>query len=253
MPPGEVTASRSSTGCSPDSRSIRALPTAVCTMSSAATARGRPNRMPASIIASTRKKKYAGPLPDRAVTASCCDSGTRTTLPTGLSRSSTTCRCSSPACEPGEIADIASSTKTGVLVMTRTTGVPSGSSSSTSDEVMPAAIDTTSAPGRRCVATSPSSVRMSWGLTTRSTTSATATASSGLGVATPYRSAISAARPWCRSAASSELAGSPERSRPDSSASPSLPTPRTAISVMSGSPARAGRTRGWPVVRRGVA
>ena len=60
-------------------------------------ARGNPSRMPASIIASTRKKKYAGPLPDKAVTASCCDSGTRSTLPTGASSASVAARCSGPA------------------------------------------------------------------------------------------------------------------------------------------------------------
>src|SRR6478672_2045660 len=61
VPPGDVTASRSSVGCSPESRSMMAAPTADWMISSADTARGNPSRMPASIIASTRKKKYAGP------------------------------------------------------------------------------------------------------------------------------------------------------------------------------------------------
>ena len=64
-------------------------------------------------------------------------------------------------------------------------------------------------------------------------------------------SAISAARSACRSAASMLAAGVPDRSRPDSSASPSLPTPSSAmVRVTTGSPARAGRTPGWPVVPR---
>ena len=57
VPPGEVTASRRVTGCSPESRSIFAEPTADWMISSVDTARGNPSRMPASIIASTRKKK----------------------------------------------------------------------------------------------------------------------------------------------------------------------------------------------------
>ena len=57
VPAGEVTASRSFTGCSPESRSMIAEPIAVCTIRSWATWRGRPSRMPASVIASTRKKK----------------------------------------------------------------------------------------------------------------------------------------------------------------------------------------------------
>ena len=60
------------------------------------------------------------------MTASCWDSGTRTTLPTVASSSSTICRWSSVAWLPAEIADIASPTSIGVFGMTRTTGVPAG-------------------------------------------------------------------------------------------------------------------------------
>ena len=54
VPPGEVTASRRMVGCSPESRSMVAAPTADWMISSADTALGSPSRMPASIIASTR-------------------------------------------------------------------------------------------------------------------------------------------------------------------------------------------------------
>jgi hypothetical protein len=57
VPAGEVTASRRITGWSSDSRSISAAPNADWTIRSAATVRGRPSRIPASIMASTRKKK----------------------------------------------------------------------------------------------------------------------------------------------------------------------------------------------------
>ena len=57
VPPGQVTASRRVTGCSPESRSMVAAPTADWMINSVDTARGNPSRMPASIMASTRKKK----------------------------------------------------------------------------------------------------------------------------------------------------------------------------------------------------
>ena len=82
VPPGEVTISRSSTGWVPVSRSILAEPSIVWTISSVATSRDSPSRMQASIIASASRKKYAGPLPLVAVTASRCCSGSRRTLPT---------------------------------------------------------------------------------------------------------------------------------------------------------------------------
>src|SRR3954471_16368063 len=82
VPPGEVTISRSSTGCLPVSRSILAEPSIVWMISSVATSRDRRSRMHASIIAWTSRKKCAGPLPLVAVTASKCDSFKRSSLPT---------------------------------------------------------------------------------------------------------------------------------------------------------------------------
>ena len=69
---------------------------------------------------------YAGPLPEIAVTASWCRSGSRTTFPQDLSSDSASARCSGVQCRPGEIAAIPSSTSAGVLGMTRTTDDPSG-------------------------------------------------------------------------------------------------------------------------------
>ena len=65
-------------------------------------------------------------------------------LPTGLSNCSARRRCSSVACGPGEITLIASSTSTGVLDMTRTTGTSPDSLRPIKAVVMPAATDVTS-------------------------------------------------------------------------------------------------------------
>ena len=70
VPPGDVTDSRSSTGCIFWSRSCFAVPNIVCTTSVVETSRESPSRIPASIIASARSAKYAGPEPETAVIAS---------------------------------------------------------------------------------------------------------------------------------------------------------------------------------------
>ena len=70
VPPGEVTISRSSTGCMCSSRSSFAVPSIVWTTSCVDISRERPSRIPASIIASASSAKYAGPEPETAVTAS---------------------------------------------------------------------------------------------------------------------------------------------------------------------------------------
>src|SRR4029077_12915323 len=70
VPPGLVTASRSSTGCMCSSRSSFAVPNIVWTTSCVVTSRERPSRMPASVIASASSAKYAGPDPETAGTAS---------------------------------------------------------------------------------------------------------------------------------------------------------------------------------------
>ena len=65
-----MTISRSSTGCIFWSRSCFAVPSIVWTTSWVEISRERPSRSPASIIASARSAKYAGPEPETAVTAS---------------------------------------------------------------------------------------------------------------------------------------------------------------------------------------
>src|SRR4029453_15938176 len=97
VPPGDVTISRSSTGCICSSRSSLAVPNIVWTTSSVETSRESPSRMPASIIASASSAKYAGPDPETAVTASMYGSGTRATAPRCESTSSARSGCLSSA------------------------------------------------------------------------------------------------------------------------------------------------------------
>ena len=109
----------------------------------------------------------------------------RSTRPTGLSSSSVRRRCSSPACAPAEITLIASSTSTGVLDITRTTGTSAGSRASMNDVGMPAATETTSRPAGITGAISSSSAAMSCGLTARIRVSARCAAATAVAVSTP--------------------------------------------------------------------
>src|SRR5262245_59401879 len=231
VPPGEVTRSRSTIGCSPVSRSIFAEPTTVCTTSSVAVVRGSPRCTPASIMASTTKNRYAGPEPLIAVTASSWYSGTCTTRPTERSSCSASFRWSSSQCVPGAIAAIPSSTSAGVLGMTRTTATPSARRDSISAVVMPAASEMTSCPARISPEISSSSRVMSCGLTTSTSVSARLAASRLETTSTPYLSRSSAARSGRRWVSSRSLVSRPARIRPDASVSPITPAPRIATVI----------------------
>ena len=80
--PVPIAASLTDWATSSRSSNIAADPAMVCTTRSVATGRVRPAATPASTSASTIRKKYAGPDPDTAVTASICDSDTVSTPPT---------------------------------------------------------------------------------------------------------------------------------------------------------------------------
>ena len=101
------------------------MPSIVCTTSVVEISRETPSRIPASIIASARSAKYAGPEPDSAVTASIACSGTRTTRPRWDSTSSASASCASPACAPAQMPAIPSCTVDGAFGIARTTGTPS--------------------------------------------------------------------------------------------------------------------------------
>ena len=123
------------------------------------------------------------------------------------------------ACGPGEIAVIASSTSAGVLVITRTTGVPSGSHLAKNAIGRPAQSDTTSFPaGDAAGPSSAISVRRVLRLDRdREHVGLRRPRRRCRPSRMPYRSASSAARSARRSVASSRSAGQPERSSPDSS------------------------------------
>src|SRR5829696_5542546 len=177
VPPGEVTISRSSTGCIFSSRRSLAVPNIVCTTSSVVSSRDRPRRMPASIIDSARSAKYAGPEPETAVTASMYRSGTRTTRPTWSSTSSARARCSSLAWAPAHSPATPSCTVAGVFGIARRTGTPGGTRSSIADVGTAAAIESTVWSVDRIPPISPSSGSKSCGLTAMTTIPAPATAS----------------------------------------------------------------------------
>ena len=100
----------------------------------------RPSPRPGSTRTRARSRTARSPRP-------AAYSGIRITLPTGASSSSARRRCSSAANDPAEITDIASSTSTGVLDITRTTGTSTGKRRSMNEVVIPAATEITSCDG----------------------------------------------------------------------------------------------------------
>ena len=177
VPPGDVTASRSSTGCISSSRRSRALPNIVCTTSFVDTSRLSPSRRPASIIASASSAKYAGPEPESAVTASRSTSETRTTAPRWPSASSASARSASPAERPAAIPAIPSCTSEGAFGIARTTLASGERWRSMNVVVTPAATERITCSEVTSDAISPSTVEMSCGLTATMTSEAPATAS----------------------------------------------------------------------------
>jgi hypothetical protein len=137
----------------------------VWTTSSVETSRESPSRMPASIIASARSAKYAGPEPETAVTASMYGSGTRTTRPTCVSTSSAIARCSRFACAPAQSPATPSWTVAGAFGIARRTGTPSVRRASICEVGIAAATESTVWSAVRSPPTSPSSTSKSCGLT----------------------------------------------------------------------------------------
>ena len=98
---------------------------------------------PDLIIDSTKLKKYAGPEPLTAVTASCCDSSTSSTKPVLESNSLVKSKSALVAKDPAEITDTPLPIWAGVLGITLTTGFFDLSRSSINLLVLPAAIEIT--------------------------------------------------------------------------------------------------------------
>src|SRR5439155_7675408 len=95
VPPGELTMSLSAPGCRFVSSRSLAAPSTVCVASVIAVTRSSPIFTPPSASDSMTTATYAGPEPDRPVTASISSSSITTTLPTAPTISSTVSR--SPA------------------------------------------------------------------------------------------------------------------------------------------------------------
>src|SRR5690606_13672757 len=123
-PAGDVTRSRRTAGWSSPSRTILAAPSTVCAASVKATGRGSPAATPPSESASMTVKTYAGPLPERPVTASMSDSSTLTAVPTEEKIRMATSRCSSVADAPLAMAEAAALTTQAMFGITLITGAP---------------------------------------------------------------------------------------------------------------------------------
>src|SRR5579863_2389320 len=177
-PPGEVTCLRKAAGASPDSNAIRAAPKAVCNVSCRAASGGRPRPMPASSRSSISRKKYAGPLPERAVTASIRDSSSiHSAVPTASRSAWAVARCALLTRGLAQSAAAPAPSSAGVLGMARTIASPPPSQCSRSGAAMPAAMERTS--GLRAwtaAATLSAAGFITCGFTANTTTSASCTA-----------------------------------------------------------------------------
>ena len=120
VPPGLVTPSLSMPGCWPLSMRSLAEPSTVCAASCSEARRESPTFTPASASASMMRKMYAGPLPERPVTASSCDSSSTTVSPTLSKMVLAVARSASVACSPSAIPVAPAPTVAGVLGMART-------------------------------------------------------------------------------------------------------------------------------------
>src|SRR5499425_1145843 len=172
VPPGEETMSLSCPGWTPVSRTSRAEPSTVCAARVIAVARSRPIFTPPSASASMAIATYAGPDPERPVTASIALSSSTTTLPTAAKSSWAASR--SPGLSPSAraMAVTPSSTRAGVLGMTRMSRAGLPSCSRSFRVATPAAMEMRSLPSSTTPATSLSTAPMIWGLTARMITSA---------------------------------------------------------------------------------
>ena len=81
LPPGEHTAARRTAGSVPVVKASRAVPAKVCRANRDALSRGRPQRTPASVIASRKRQTKAGPQPVTALPMSSFASSSFTQTP----------------------------------------------------------------------------------------------------------------------------------------------------------------------------
>src|SRR6266850_35978 len=119
VPPGELTMSLSAPGCMPVSSKSFAAPRTVWVASVIAVIRSSPIRTPPSASDSITMATYAGPEPDRPVTASISSSSRTTTRPTALKISPAASRSSGSRPSAFAMAVTPSRTRAGVFGITR--------------------------------------------------------------------------------------------------------------------------------------
>src|SRR5207244_7068068 len=177
VPPGLDTMSLRAPGCRRVSSSSLAAPSTVWVASVIAVMRSSPIFTPPSARDSITRATYAGPEPERPVTASMRDSSRTTTRPTALKISPATSR--SPGSRPSAlaIAVTPSRTSAGVLGMTRMSRASLPSPARSLGVETPAAIEMRSFRRVTAGAISLRTSSMIWGLTARITTSARRTSS----------------------------------------------------------------------------
>ena len=205
VPAGEVTASRSFTGCSPESRSMigradRGLHDQVVgdLPGQAEQDAGVDHRLDQEVEV---RRAGAGERGHRVLLGLGHPDGPAERLEHLLGQRQVRRRWRAA---PAEIAVIAWSTRAGVLVMTRTTGVPSGSQLGEEAGRQAGAERDDQLVGRHLRRRArPSASPASCGLTATASTSASATAASLSTTRMPYRAASSAARSGRRAVASS--------------------------------------------------
>src|SRR5574341_735214 len=177
VPPGELTMSLSAPGWRPVSRRSFAAPRTVWVASVIAVIRSSPIFTPPSASDSITTATYAGPEPDRPVTASSSSSSSTTTRPTALKISPAMSR--SPGSRPSAlaIAVTPSRTSAGVFGMTRIRRASLPSAARILAVETPAAIEMTSLRRVTTEAISFSTGSMICGFTAMMTTSAWRTSS----------------------------------------------------------------------------
>ena len=206
---------RSTAAVSLPSASMRPAPRQVCAASARAVSRGSPSCTAASSIASTSRKKYAGPEPDNAVTVSiCASSSIQRTMPAAPSRRSASERWSWSTLRLAHRPLAPAPTSAGVLGMQRTMACCPPSRRSIWAMRMPAAMEMTSGfHARNGVASAAQTSCITCGFTASTTQSAPA-AASALSVKTrTSNSRANASRVSARGSATRIDAGGTPRAR----------------------------------------
>ena len=233
VPPGEVTAARrTARGVVAHGEQATPTPRSVWSTRMRAVSAVSPTSTPASIRASASRNTYAGPEPERPVTASRCFSGTRTTTPTAPRTRSASSRSASVAKRAAGDGRHARPARGRACSASPAPPPGAGRAASSVSIVTPAAIERIMASlAQRGCRRSRGRRATSSGFTATTTTSASATAQAGLGTTwTPGKVVFEVAAAVGVDLGHGERVGLPARRRagPPTSASPIRPPPSSA-------------------------